>query len=365
MANNFELVLSRDQSIVSGDAEAFCAGAGSITLARTGGYNNGIRIESSIWEKVKTIKWDELIQSNGQLLYYTNTGSHGNLGASVSWNGNRLTITDFTLTSSIVAIYVGTTSNSEQTYSNLEILDTDGNSLLGDAEPSTGLPLYIGDSNIQAVKLGDVDISKMYIGDTLIYGNNEPAGSIYTWNFDTTYGNPVNNGGVISGFSSADVLAINNPVVTTIDFEMLFDIVTGQGNSLQYLILSESQYAPDFYAAPNVYLSSDSKFHFACSNSQNPSQYDTKLTSNIIYQDNTNYRILITIRNGVATLEIKDSNDILVDSVSSQSSGITWNYNAYIGGNYGANSYFKGIFNSNKSYIKVNGNLISNITKNN
>lgn len=29
---------------------------------------------------------------------------------------------------------------------------------------------YIGDSNIQAVKLGDVDISKMYIGDTLIYG---------------------------------------------------------------------------------------------------------------------------------------------------------------------------------------------------
>lgn len=171
MANNFKLVLVRGQSIISGDAEAFCAGTGSITLARTGGYNNGIRIESSIWNKVATIKWDELIQSNGELLYYTNTGNHGNLSASVSWNGNRLTITDLTLSSSIVALYVGTTSTENNTYSNLEILDTDGNYLVKPSELSTGLPLYIGDSNIQAVKLGDVNISKMYIGGTLIYGN--------------------------------------------------------------------------------------------------------------------------------------------------------------------------------------------------
>lgn len=54
---------------------------------------------------------------------------------------------------------------------NFEIALTNGQSIIsGDAEPSTGLPLYIGDSNIQAVKLGDVNISKMYIGDTLIYG---------------------------------------------------------------------------------------------------------------------------------------------------------------------------------------------------
>lgn len=170
MANNFELVLVRDQSIVSGDAEAFCAGTGSITLARTGGYNNGIRIESSIWNKVATIKWDELIQSNGALQYFTYTGSSGDLSASVSWNGNRLTITDLTLSSSIVALYIGTTSTENNTYSNLEILDANGNSLLESSEPSTGLPLYIGDSNIQVVKLGDVNISKMYIGDTLIYG---------------------------------------------------------------------------------------------------------------------------------------------------------------------------------------------------
>ena len=58
----------------------------------------------------------------------------------------------------------------ETTGSTFGVVDADGNSLLESSEPSTGLPLYIGDSNIQAVKLGDVDISKMYIGDTLIYG---------------------------------------------------------------------------------------------------------------------------------------------------------------------------------------------------
>ena len=367
MANNFTLEFDAPYTIVaSGDAVAFCSGTGSVTTQGVNGGSAGIELKSSVWGDVASVSWNENVNSNSSNVGYYDTNMNWyRIYPTYSWSGSKLTITNLNLPSDAYWVWFASSTLGACTYSDLEILDANGNSLLESSEPSTGLPLYIGDSNIQAVKLGDVDISKMYIGDTLIYGNNEPAGSIYTWNFDTTYGNPVNNGGVISGFSSADVLAINNPVVTTTDFEMLFDIVTGQGNSLQYLILSESQYAPDFYAAPNVYLSSDSKFHFACSNSQNPSQYDTKLTSNIIYQDNTNYRILITIRNGVATLEIKDSNDILVDSVSSQSSGITWNYNAYIGGNYGANSYFKGIFNSNKSYIKVNGNLISNITKNN
>ena len=366
MANNFELVLLNKQSIVSGDAEAFCAGTGSIRLERMD-FNNGLKLKGSIWDKVATIKWDEFLYHSdaNKIGYYDSDGNWHSLSPTLSWSGSRLTITNLNMPAGDLQLFVGIDSSTDVSYGNLEILDADGNSLLEAIEPSTGLPLYIGDSNIQAVKLGDTGISKMYIGNTLIYGYDKPAESTYTWSFDTTYGNPVNNGGVISGFSSTDVLAINNPVVTTTDFEMLFDIVTGQGSSLQYLILSENNYAPDFYVAPNAYLYSDGKFHFACSNSQNPSQYDTNLTSNIIYQDDTNYRILITIRNGVATLEIKDSNDILIDSASTQSSGIIWNYNAYIGGNYGADSYFKGIFNSNKSYIKVNGNLISNITKNN
>lgn len=365
MANNFKLVLLSNQSIASGDAESFCAGTGSITLTRTGGRNNGIQIKGSIWDKVATIKWYESDYSLASNIgYYDSARNWTQLSPTLNWNGRNLTITNLNMPSGDLELFVGADTSSDRTYSNLEILDAYGNSLLEAEEPSTGLPLYIGDSNIQAVKLGDVDISKMYIGDTLIYGSDEPTESIYNWSFDATYGNPVNNGGVISGFSSTDVLAINNPVVSTTDFEMLFDIVTGQGSSNQYLIRSESSFIPDFYNAPNTYLYSNGKFCFCCSNSQNPSQYDTILTSNVTYQDNTNYRILITIRNGVATLDIKDNNDILIDTVSAQSSGITWNYNTYICGAYGESSYFKGVFNSNKSYIKINGNLISNITEN-
>lgn len=224
----------------------------------------------------------------------------------------------------------------------------------------------IGTSDIVGCYVGGTEIEKVYLGSDVIYEKSvTPTEKTYTWNFDTTYGNPINNGGVISGFGALDMFVINNPIVTTADFEMLFDIVTGQGSSFQIITCSTDAYAPAFYKTPRLSLDSDGKFSFYCSNSQNPTQNDTTLISNITYQDNTNYILLITIKDGVATLDVKDSNNVLIDSVSTQSSGIIWNYDMYIGGRYEeTNNYFKGVFNSNKSYIKVNGNLISNITEN-
>ena len=174
MANNFELVLSNGQSIVSGDAEVFCAGTGAIILKRPDDHN-GIKLRGSIWDKVATIKWNETIQSNsGNIGYYDSAKNWHSLSPSLSWSGSRLTITNLNMPAGTLDFYVGQNTSADVTYSNLEILDANGNSLLKSSEPSqpsTGLPLYIGDSNIQAVKLGDVNISKMYIGDTLIYGN--------------------------------------------------------------------------------------------------------------------------------------------------------------------------------------------------
>ena len=170
MANNFELILLSDQSITSGDAESFFAGTGSMTLIRSGIYNNGIQIKSSIWNKVAIIKWDETSYSDGYIGYIDSDGNEYELRPSVSWSGARLTITNLNIPADSTVLYVGTTSRAQNTYSNLEILDANGNSLLESSEASTGLPLYIGNSNVQSVKLGDVDISKMYIGDTLIYG---------------------------------------------------------------------------------------------------------------------------------------------------------------------------------------------------
>lgn len=175
MANNFELILADGQSIVSGDAEAFCAGTGDIRLARTG-FNNGIQIKGSIWDKVATIKWDELLYRSdaNQIAYHDSDENWYSLSPTLSWSGSRLTITNLNMPAGDLQLWVGVDISTDVSYSNLEILDANGNSLLESAEPSkpsTGLPLYIGDSNIQAVKLGDVDIYKMYIGDTLIYGN--------------------------------------------------------------------------------------------------------------------------------------------------------------------------------------------------
>lgn len=170
MANNFELVLLSGQSISSGDAEAFCAGTGSVRLTRTGGFNNGIKIRGSIWDKVATIKWNESGYSSNNIGYYDSARNWYSLSPSLSWSGSRLTITNLNMPSGDLDLFVGQDSAADVTYSNLEILDANGNSLLEATEPSTGLPLYIGDSNIQAVKLGNVDISKMYIGNTLIYG---------------------------------------------------------------------------------------------------------------------------------------------------------------------------------------------------
>lgn len=170
MANNFELALLSNQSIVSGDAESFCSGTGSVTLTRTGGRNNGIQIKGLIWDKVATIKWHESDYSlSSNIGYYDSARNWTKLNPTLSWNGRNLTITNLNIPSGELELFVGQDSAADVTYSNLEILDADGNSLLESTEPSTGLPLYIGDSNIQAVKLGNVDISKMYIGDTLIY----------------------------------------------------------------------------------------------------------------------------------------------------------------------------------------------------
>ena len=171
MANNFELVLAINQSIVSGDAEAFCAGTGAIRLARTS-FNNGIKLKGSIWDKVATIKWDEWLYRSDEnnIGYYDAGGKWYSLSPTLSWSGSRLTITNLNMPAGDLQLWVGIDSSTDASYGNLEILDANGNSLLEATEPSTGLPLYIGDSNIQAVKLGNVNISKMYIGDTLIYG---------------------------------------------------------------------------------------------------------------------------------------------------------------------------------------------------
>lgn len=172
MANNFTLEFDGQYQIVtSGDAIAFCSGTGSVTIQGVDGRSAGMMLKSSVWGDVASVSWNETSGSNSSNVGYYDTNMNWySLSPTYSWSGSKLTITNLNLPSDAYWVWFANSTNGSCTYSNLEILDANGNSLLESSEPSTGLPLYIGDSNIQAVKLGDVDISKMYIGNTLIYG---------------------------------------------------------------------------------------------------------------------------------------------------------------------------------------------------
>lgn len=172
MANNFELYLVNGQSIVSGNAVDFCSGNSSITLTRGGIYNNGISLVSSVWGRVASMSFTSTQTLSSNIGYYDENSNWTSLSSTVTVNqsGNNITITGINMPTGTLQLFAGFDTTADCTLSNLEILDNNGNSLLEAVEPSTGLPLYIGNSNIQAIKLGNVDISKMYIGNTLIYG---------------------------------------------------------------------------------------------------------------------------------------------------------------------------------------------------
>ena len=184
MANNFIVESGNPQYFtITGDLDAFAAGKSSIEMTCSYNYLPTLKI---YWKDESLKPLMKYIKIKGEVLSGSTTGSTGGWGY-IESDGTTRSIANIPSPSNNVITYkcynysgiIGywvsgsqttLTANSVIRIGNLEILDANGNSLLESSEPSTGLPLYIGDSNIQAVKLGNVDISKMYIGNTLIYG---------------------------------------------------------------------------------------------------------------------------------------------------------------------------------------------------
>lgn len=188
MANNFRIETAGSTlSVVDGTLEDFVSGNGYVQLKALSdpsypSFNLFIDNNSIDFSMIKTIKFKRTIVSLNQNTSYNS--NYGYYDSSNKWHyiaqnpssvGGIMTFDNLAMPSDATKFQFGynsylLTPNAEYKLEEFDVLDANGNSLLKSSEPSTGLPLYIGDSNIQAVKLGNVDISKMYIGDTLIYG---------------------------------------------------------------------------------------------------------------------------------------------------------------------------------------------------
>lgn len=353
MANNFELVLANGQSIVSGDAEAFCAGTGAIRLARTD-FNNGLQLKGSIWDKVATIKWDESIPTSSNIGYEDSEGNWYPLSPSLSWSGSRLTMTNLNMPAGDLLFWAGQDSESDIIYGNLEILDADGNSLLEATEPSTGLPLYIGDSNIQAVKLGDVDISKMYIGDTLIYGTDKVVQ--YNWDFDIV-GNLTEADGVYSGFSANNYLISKSSLPSSLNsFELVLSFTTGASIGYESILGGT-----EFSTAPvTVELSSDGTIAIMITNN---GSWETLHKAGIINTPNNDYILKANVIDNIFSASVIDLSTGTENAIGSSAvaNPSLKAYQLTVGRpDLGT---FAGSINTRDSYIKVNGQLITDITE--
>ena len=188
MANNFRIETTDSNfSIVDGTLENFVSGNGYVQLKALSDptyptFNLYIDNSSINFSMVKTIKFKRTIVSlnqnpsfNSNYGYYDSNNTWHYIAQNPSSVGGIMTFDNLNLPSDATKFQFGCNSyllatDGEYKLEEFDVLDANGNSLLEATEPSTGLPLYIGDSNIQAVKLGNVNISKMYIGDTLIYG---------------------------------------------------------------------------------------------------------------------------------------------------------------------------------------------------
>lgn len=126
---------------VTGDIEGFLAGNGSITVTPTNSAYSGLCLKTTLgdWSAVKTIRYTATNQGtfNNYGYYDMNHTWHayseGCMSASSS--GTRYTITCDLPEGDVEYIFISSNSQSACSYSDLEILDAGGNSLLGGGEP--------------------------------------------------------------------------------------------------------------------------------------------------------------------------------------------------------------------------------------
>lgn len=181
--NNFELYLIDGQYITSGNAVDFCSGNSSIELIRNGTYNNGLSLVSSVWDQVASISFTSTRTVSSNIGYYDENNNWASLSSTVTVNqsGNNVTITGINMPTGTLRLFIGLSTNAYCTFGNLEILDSNGNSLLIQQDPPTDPPtepptsdytLLIGSVDISSIYLGEDEVMSIYLGENLIYSKS-------------------------------------------------------------------------------------------------------------------------------------------------------------------------------------------------
>lgn len=238
----------------------------------------------------------------------------------------------------------------------------------------------IGTSDIAGCYVGDTEIEKIYLGSNVIYEKSvTPTEKTYTWNYelegDSRYQVNVQDG-IISNLTSRSYIKLPSTLrktYTPTTFEAVFYFNTGNLSTWSdWMPFDLNLLVNSTGSSPSLRMAAiKTNMHgFASMYSGTSSPYQKSIsTQNDILTDNTNYRMSMiydksTSVSNFILFNVDTGMEIYNGSFNVPDAFIV-SSNYLIVGNTNNSPAVNGMsINLNKSYIKVNGNLIQDITEN-
>jgi hypothetical protein len=234
----------------------------------------------------------------------------------------------------------------------------------------------IGTSDIVRCYLGDTEIEKVYLGSNIIYEKSvTPTEKTYTWNYQLVGSSKYQvhvEDQVISNLTYYSYIKLPNKfgVVNPNTLEAVFYFNTGDLSTWGGLDFGLSLLATGNGSSPSISMRVYKSNMYAFWNMKNTSSsFKSKSSPNNSIADNTNYKMLMNYDKSTGNAAIELYN---IDKDISVYSGTISVGNAYLSS---ADNLIVGVSDNypavngmsidlNKSYIKVNGALIQDITEN-
>lgn len=316
----------------SGDASLFGQGIGNYTISGSLG-SLGLRLGvTGNASRIKRIEYDitpvtSTITACGY--YDTNGNYHENANTiSTDSNGHTVITIGASYSTAIDRIYTNITNDgaTERTFSNLRLYDEYG-MVLNMSEDETD----------------------------------------YQWTFSTVYGNPSNNDGIYSNFSSSNCLQFAKPTVSSISsLNYSIRFTTGTVSSEQYII-GPTVYDNDHIKyTPTLYITSGGVLRIGTPQGSGTTSgtvnTGSTLSANTEYKLNCSWWGNTTF--GYSLYEVATGNRLKRDTFIRPTEYL-FGYDIILGANSIPTSSqpFTGSIDTSKSFIRINGVLIPGISE--